>query len=64
MTGDNLEDRCHFRLEFWPSEWQYEPQRLIGSMDAPDWSPAGAMEWHAGKHASFPVTMVVSRGAQ
>ena len=65
MTGDNFEVSEDFQPEFWPSDWHYEPQRLFGALDAPDWSPAGGMhrvEYESG--AAHPVTLAASRGME
>lgn len=61
MTGENHADCRNFQPEFWPSEWKYEQQKLFGAIDAPEYSPAGAMEWYEGKYISFPVSLVSAR---
>lgn len=61
MTGGNMIYRGDIQPEFWLCEFGLEWQKMFGSIDAPEYSPAGSMQRRADDSVQFPVSSVAWR---
>lgn len=65
MTGDTFIDRADIQPEFWPSEWNSEPSKLFGALDAPSLIPSGSyVQYRIEAGMIFPCSKAMPRYPQ